>query len=79
MKKIMKLMLLMLLLSWMNHSEAQGPPDPPENPDVGGPVGGSAPLGEGTLLLLTGAMAWGLYKLKAYRKNNSTDDEHLSD
>jgi hypothetical protein len=43
---------------------AQGPPNPPLDPGLGGgPVGGGAPLSDGTALLLLAAAVWAGSKL----------------
>lgn len=43
---------------------AQGPPSPPLDPGLGGgPVGGGAPLADGTALLMLAAAAWAGSKL----------------
>ncbi len=53
---------------------AQGPPNPPEDPSLdGGPVGGSAPLDDGAILLIFTALVWGGYKSHlAYKKQEAT-------
>lgn len=74
MKNLIKIMLMMFMLSVLQTTEAQGPPDPPGNPGLGGgPVGGSASAGEGTTIMLTAAMLWGLRKLRAHRKSADKD------
>lgn len=62
MKKIVHLTLLFLFLSF-SPLFAQGPPPPP--PDAGsssGPVGGNAPTGCGTIILLLMGIAYGIKK-----------------
>jgi len=70
MKKILKLLFFILLLILpFSLLQAQGPPQPPENPGTGGgPVGGAAPIGEGIGLMIGLGVAYagwkGLRKVK---------------
>lgn len=55
---------------------AQGPPQPPDNPnDGGGPVGGSAPIGAGIGIMLSLAAAYGGAKVYKHFKNTHEDLE----
>lgn len=48
---------------------AQGPPDPPGDPSIGGPpVGGSAPIGSGIGIMLMLAGGYGAKKVYDMRK-----------
>ncbi len=48
---------------------AQAPPPPPENAGAGGgPVGGSAPVGSGLVLLITLAAGYGAKKVYNSKK-----------
>ncbi len=73
MKKIFLIAAVLLTLSFNSQSLAQGPPDPPDNPaSGGGPVGGSAPVGEGGFLFL--ALSAG-YAAKKWKNAEECDDE----
>ncbi len=73
MKKIFLIAAVLLTLSFNSQSLAQGPPDPPDNPaSGGGPVGGSAPVGEGGFLFL--ALSAG-YAAKKWKNAKKSDDE----
>jgi hypothetical protein len=64
-KKILRIFILSSLVIIYSDLKAQGPPDPPDDPSDGGsPVGGSAPIGDGTYLLLLSGAVW------CYRKTN---------
>ncbi|NOU46319.1 MAG: hypothetical protein HOO86_04565 [Bacteroidales bacterium] len=58
---------------------AQGPPDPPGDPSIGGPpVGGSAPIGSGIGIMLMLAGGYGARKVYDIRKKLG-DMEKLED
>lgn len=67
MKKILRLVLVIGFLVFSFNALAQYPPHPPTDPSVAGnlPVGGTAtaPIGSGTLILLTLAIAYGGWKM----------------
>lgn len=67
MKTIIKRYIILIVLLTASHLLiAQGPPNPPGDPSViGDPVGGTAPLGDGMLMLVVLAFAYGAWK---YRK-----------
>jgi hypothetical protein len=71
-KNILKLLLFSILLIAGQQLLAQGPPNPPEDPSTGGaPVGGTAPIGGGTELLILMALGYGTkksYKLKMKKR-----------
>ena len=43
------------------------PPPPPQGGDSGGSVGGSAPIGDGTLILILLASGYLLFRLRKYK------------
>lgn len=55
---------------------AQGPPNPPDNPNSGGgPVGGSAPVGTGIGILLALGAAYGGKKVyNAFRNKQALEE-----
>jgi hypothetical protein len=77
MKAVRKRLLIIMLLAFagiLSNTQAQpggGPPPPPPNSSSGqtGPVGGSAPVGNGTLLLLTLALAYAGIKIQSLQKD----------
>lgn len=65
-KKFLSLTAFGFLLIGLN-CFAQGPPSPPVDPSAGGgPVGGSAPLGEGIAVMLGAASCWAGKKIIRY-------------
>ncbi|MBZ0243440.1 MAG: hypothetical protein K8F24_09525, partial [Bacteroidales bacterium] len=55
---------------------AQGPPDPPVDPeDGGGPVGGHAPIGGGLAILLSLGAAYGGRKVYKYWQSQKDELE----
>jgi hypothetical protein len=57
-------------------SYAQGPPEPPEDPNTGGgPVGGNAPIGSGIAILLTLGAAYGGHKVYQYWQSQKEELE----
>jgi len=77
MKKIIAKLSLIALLSIASTSLlAQGPPEPPNDPNEGGgPVGGNAPIGSGIALLLTLGAAYGGRKVYQYWKDQKEELE----
>lgn len=75
MKNLIFSLLLLFCLSFSNVAICQGPPPPPANdePDSGHgsafdqepPEGGNAPIGSGVFVLMGMAFAYGLYKFKS--------------
>jgi hypothetical protein len=64
-KTLLRIFILSSFVIIYSDLKAQGPPDPPDDPsNGGGPVGGSAPIGDGTYLLLLSGAVW------SYRKTN---------
>ncbi len=80
-KTIITSILFMTLLIFSNGLLAQGgPPQPPGDPsEIGGPVGGAAPIGEGIVILLTLGAAYGGMKvyesMKVEEVNHDTPKE----
>lgn len=71
MKTTIKLLILLIGLFFIHNSSiAQGPPNPPGDPSTGGvgPVGGTAPVGSGTLLLVSMGAIYGIRKSQLIRK-----------
>ncbi len=69
MKTLMKIILIVLILILSNKLLAQGPPDPPGNPNFGGgPVGGSAPISDSGLTLIVFSLAYGGFKWRKIQK-----------
>lgn len=71
--KLVRIALLFTLLiagTILLHAQQGAPPPPPPNPAGGGngPVGGSAPVGEGLILLLLMGATYGGKKLYHLRK-----------
>lgn len=76
MKSLILSLLFLFCLSFSNVAISQGPPPPPanndqQNPGHGStfdqepPEGGNAPIGSGVFVLMGMAFAYGLYKFKA--------------
>jgi len=77
MKKILaQLSLITVLMISSTVLLAQGPPDPPDDPNTGGgPVGGGAPIGSGIAILLTLGAAYGGRKVYQYWKSQKEELE----
>ena len=73
MKKIRKIVCLVGFMVLINSvSFAQGPPNPPVDPSIGGEVvGGGAPIDGGSNLLLIMGALWAYRKYHKTRKLNS--------
>lgn len=71
MKKHFILLAISFILLVNSHLFAQGPPPPPVDPETGGgPVGGSAPVGNGMAVLLTLAAAYGYRKVSRLKQKD---------
>ncbi len=69
MKILKKIACIVIILILSNNLLAQGPPDPPDNPNFGGgPVGGSAPIGDGGLTLILFSAAYAGFKWRKIKK-----------
>lgn len=55
---------------------SQVPPPPVNHNNEGGPVGGSAPIGDGTWLLIILGSAYGLYKIYPIRQKEINNDQN---
>jgi len=67
MKRIIKIVLIScVLLSFQFTVLSQAPP-PPSQGESGEPVGGGAPIGDGTLVLIMLATGYILIRLRKYR------------
>ena len=75
MKKIYSLVLITGFLLLSLGAIAQ-PPPPPNNPTTSGnvPVGGGAPIGSGTLILLSMAALYGGHKVYALRSTSEEEE-----
>ncbi len=73
MKKHFILLAISFILLANSHLFAQGPPPPPVDPETGGgPVGGSAPMGSGTMMLLAlGGLYVGYKSRKSFRDTDN--------
>ena len=67
-KQILVIWLIMSLMVIGCPLFSQVPPTPTNHGDEGGPVGGSAPIGDGTLVLIFLAAAYGAYKVYFLKK-----------
>lgn len=58
------LSLIIVLMSLFSYAGSEGPGDPGINPNPGDPpLGGGAPIGSGTILLIGMGIAYSTYKL----------------
>ena len=55
---------------WESPMKSQVPPTPSNHESEGGPVGGSAPIGDGTLILIFLAAAYASRKVYLIRKKD---------
>jgi hypothetical protein len=74
-KKSIKGLVTIGLIFSMQTLLAQGPPPPPGDPTVGGPVGGSAALGSGVGMLLLMGAAYGGKKVYKFWKERQEMEE----
>ena len=70
MKKISCLIILIFCLISLNIYSQTSPPDPPDHSDGGGPVGGSAPIGSGVVMLIVMAGGYAGYKIRKLKKED---------
>ncbi|MCK9451283.1 MAG: hypothetical protein M0Q90_06290 [Bacteroidales bacterium] len=76
MKHFKKIIIVATLLLVSNLSYAQGPPEPPADPNTGGgPVGGNAPIGSGIAILLSLGAAYGGRKVYHYWQSQKEEIE----
>ncbi len=70
-KRILTIALILVFVVASTVLYAQGPPPPPVDPETGGgPVGGSAPVGNGMAVLLTLAAAYGYRKASRLKQKD---------
>lgn len=75
MKNILKIIITIIFFISLNSLLAQGPPTPPADPNSGGgPIGGSAPLGEGTFVLFAAAALWSGRKIYHHYRKQTIDE-----
>lgn len=65
-KKVLMLALVNLLI--MGSPLLSQAPPPPDRDDIGGPVGGSAPIGDGTIILIFLAVVYAIRKAYLLRQ-----------
>jgi hypothetical protein len=70
MKKKLFLLMFVSILVWESPLKSQVPPPPANHGSEGGPVGGSAPIGDGTLMLIFLAAAYASRKVYLIRKKD---------
>lgn len=77
-KQYITLVITLALVFVANIALTQGPPDPPDDPGIGGPpVGGGASLDGGIGFLIGLAAAWGGQKVyRLWKKQEGSDDEN---
>lgn len=72
MKRIKKYLLIISIAICLNFSafSQSAPPPPPPQGDEGGPIGGGAPIGGGTLILMALGAGYLVFKLKKSHQKN---------
>jgi len=78
MKKILNLILVAAFLVLSIDAPAQAPPPPPSNPSAGSnlPVGGTAPIGSGLVIMLALGAAYGARK---FASEHNTGEAEIND